>query len=122
MTLKPCVECGELSEHLRCSDHALPDTRDTITTRKHHPLEEPVGPSAEYVAVLRVLRSVDHILPVDEFRHLAFTVENLRVLCLACNGLRGKAYAPNTECSSRAIDGRTNHHPSRAALIPPRVK
>lgn len=101
MTLKPCLvqSCGELSEQSRCPDHRPKPTNKvrpkghvhTNTTRwkRLSAKARKASPFCEFCSATQTL-SADHIIPVSERPDLAHEVVNIRVLCLECNGRRGK--------------------------------
>jgi 5-methylcytosine-specific restriction endonuclease McrA len=105
MTLRPCLDCGEPSDSPHCPEHQPnrpADTRDR--DRGRHVAS---ANNTRWKAFSKRMRTavpfceacgattgltVDHLIPVSVAPELTFIEENVRVLCLVCNGARGNRF------------------------------
>ena len=115
MLMKPCVECGELSEAARCAEHRTRTPRPSTTARGYD--------SAWHRLSVRARRmqpfcsdcgtaddlTVDHTPEAWQRRDagLPITLDVVAVVCRSCNSKRGKARGEGVERPD--VDPRTRH-------------
>lgn len=117
MSLRPCIECGELGQNSRCTDcqtaHRKSYGNSAPTEhRKAHPA---FANRTRWKKLSQRLRraqpwcdlcgredrlTLDHIIPIREAPQLAYDVANLRVLCIHCNSERGDTPASDDETAA----------------------
>lgn len=99
MTLRPCIVCGEPSQSSRCEEHALPDRRPSREQRGYDKRWRALSTRARRLqpwctdcGSVEDL-TTDHSEQAWE-RHekgLAIRLEDVEVVCRACNSRRGRA-------------------------------
>lgn len=97
--LKPCIECGSLSERNRCSEHRPPDLQPSATRRGYDAAWHRLSVRARRLQPFCSICSATDDLTVDhseeawlrKARGLSIRLEDVRVLCRSCNSKAGRA-------------------------------
>lgn len=99
MTLRPCIDCGELGTGPRCDDHTLPTTKASRQARGYDAAWQRLSRQARRLQPFCEDCGTTEDLTTDhsseawqrKARGLVIRLEDVAVVCRSCNGRRGRA-------------------------------
>ena len=99
MLMKPCVECGALSERNRCEEHRIHASKPSATARGYDQAWRRLAERAVKLQPFCDLCLTPDDLTVDhsteawerKARGLTIRLQDVRVLCRSCNSKAGRA-------------------------------
>lgn len=99
MTLKPCIECGELATGPRCEDHALTPAKASRQARGYDAAWQRLSRQARRLQPWCLDCGTSEDLTTDHSpeawrrRELGLVIRltDVAVVCRSCNGKRGRA-------------------------------
>lgn len=104
--MRPCIECGRVTEQSRCPDHQRPTIRSKDTRRRkskgqaaYDPVWRKLSTQARRASPFCIDcgavddLTADHIIPKSVAPELVHAIENVAVRCRTCNTRKGSEIA-----------------------------